>query len=387
MGSLNFIIWAPGFNPAYGGVIALHKLAHNLSLLGENSYLYTDRINPRWRAGMLPSDLPVVTDLDKTIVIYPEIVVGNPLNAKHVVRWVLNTPGVCGGDGIFGDDDLIFKFQEYFSVDEKYKVSGMLTALDVDFDTFANRDGPREGECFMVYKGKDKPLNQHRADSMCLDAYRGHFGLLADIFNSKEMFISYDHASFVIVQAALCGCLPVVIPDGIHSKEEWKALFPAAKFGIAYGFDDIPWARETLPRVRETLERIMEEDLGTVANLIRICNARVPAEGSPEPPKSEESVRELVVHAFRFFENGEMDAAQAICRRLIASGVQEFYVFYLSGIILFQQNEFYLAAERLNAAFRLSAGFPEERIKDVTDRLTAIRRILGDGERSGIESR
>ena len=377
MGSLNFITWAPGFTPAYGGVIALHKLAHNLSLLGENSYLYTDRINPKWRAGMLPSDLPVSTNMDKTIVIYPEIVVGNPLNAKHVVRWVLNTPGVCGGDGIFGDEDLIFKFQEYFSVDEKYKVSGLLTALDVDFDTFRNRNEPREGECFMIYKGKDKPLNLHKPDSMCLDAFRGHFGHLADIFNSKEMFICYDHATFVLAQAALCGCLPVVIPDGVHSKEEWKALFPAAKYGIAYGFDDIPWARETLPRVRENLERIMEEDLQSVVNFINICNSHVKVDVPPEPPEPETSVRELIIHAFRLFESSEFDAANAICDRLLTAGVQEFYVYYLSGIILFQRNEFKLAAERLDAAMRLSANVHEERIRHVTDRLTVIHKAMG----------
>jgi len=380
MGALTFITWAPGFNPAYGGVIALHKLAHYLAKLGEDSYLYTDRINPLWQAAMLPWDQPFTLDLDRTVVIYPEIVVGNPLNAKHVVRWVLNTPGVCGGDGEFGEQDLIFKFQEYFSLDGKYTVSGLLTAIDVDFDTFRNRNEPREGECFMVYKGKEKPLNQHKPDSLCIDAYRGHFGLLADVFNSREMFICYDHATFVFVQAALCGCLAVVIPDGVHDREEWTALFPGARYGIAYGFDDIPRARETLPRVRETLEQAMDEDVKTVVNFIQICKSKFSQESLPKNPDPGGSVRELVTQAFRLFESGDLDAAYAICNRLLTAGVQEFYVFYLAGIILFQRNQYGLAADPLNAALRLSSNLPEDRVKDVTDRLVAIHKMLGKGE-------
>jgi len=39
-----------------------------------------------------------------------------------------------------------------------------------------------------------------------------------------------------------------------------------------------------------------------------------------------------------------------------------------------------LAADPLNAALRLSSNLPEDRVKDVTDRLVAIHKMLGKGE-------
>ena len=63
---------------------------------------------------MFPKLLWRFFDRNKTVVIYPESTKGNPLKAKHVVRWILNTPGVCGGDGIFEKTDHIFLYHDFY---------------------------------------------------------------------------------------------------------------------------------------------------------------------------------------------------------------------------------------------------------------------------------
>ena len=46
-------------------------------------------------------------DLSDLIVIYPEIVFGNPLGAKNVVRWFLHNPGFFSGKIYYGQNTLI----------------------------------------------------------------------------------------------------------------------------------------------------------------------------------------------------------------------------------------------------------------------------------------
>ncbi len=45
-----------------------------------------------------------------SIVLYPEVVSGNPLKAAKVVRWTLNSPGLLGGDAHYADDEMVFVF-------------------------------------------------------------------------------------------------------------------------------------------------------------------------------------------------------------------------------------------------------------------------------------
>jgi hypothetical protein len=90
--SLSFITWCPmAFNPSSGGILALHKLTHNLALLGEKSYITTAQKNPAYLGEQITEEQAHRFDKNSTIVLYPEIVTGNPYNAKHVMRWILNT--------------------------------------------------------------------------------------------------------------------------------------------------------------------------------------------------------------------------------------------------------------------------------------------------------
>jgi hypothetical protein len=51
-------------------------------------------------------------DLNETIVIYGETIPGNPLNAPHVVRWILAPLGIAGVSQrhTWKDTDLVYHF-------------------------------------------------------------------------------------------------------------------------------------------------------------------------------------------------------------------------------------------------------------------------------------
>ena len=270
MKKLNYIVNIGPYNPHCGGIIAMHKLAHNLSLIGEQCFLTTNLKNPNW-LGSFTNDK--YFNIEDTVCIYPEIVNGNPLNVKNVVRWILNEVGVVGGDSsTWKDGDIAFVYADYFSGKERNRIVGELRAFDIMIDYWKDYGISRNGECYIVRKGKNKVLNKHSADSINLDNYNNEIAL--ELFNKCKKFICYDSECFLAVQAAMCGCEVLVVPkDGI-SKEEWRNRFPYFKYGIAYGEDDLEYAKETLHLVKDHISFLENESIELTKNFVNICESK-----------------------------------------------------------------------------------------------------------------
>jgi hypothetical protein len=230
---MKFVVYAPPYRADSGGVIALHKLAHNLTLLGEEAYIYTSIKNPDY-LGIQTQDNWMVND---SVVIYPEIVSGNPLGAKRVVRWLLNTPGALGGDGKYEDTDLVYKYVPIFKSPVPHK--GILRAMDLKLDKYVDKGLPRLGQCYTVRKGTNMYL--HEQNAIYFDHTISEEKLI-ELFNTTETFICYDELSFLLHQAALCGCDAVAIPTIECETEEAYRNGTDYKYGVAYGLGDIGWA-------------------------------------------------------------------------------------------------------------------------------------------------
>ena len=89
------IIAAPCYNESIGGVVVLHKLCHILNELGYNSSLTTTlKLSGQTEYFILNNkyNTKIATEinLEKDIIIYPEIEPGNPFGGKNVIRWILN---------------------------------------------------------------------------------------------------------------------------------------------------------------------------------------------------------------------------------------------------------------------------------------------------------
>ena len=108
---LRYIVNAPSFDPDSGGTIFLHELAHTLNSLGEEAYVWP--MAPIFRQGVKSRLWSLISrpafdtspslntplahkrmfNAPDTVVVYPEIVPGNPMGAQNVVRWLLYKPG------------------------------------------------------------------------------------------------------------------------------------------------------------------------------------------------------------------------------------------------------------------------------------------------------
>ena len=270
MSKLSFVIVSPlPFTRRWGGVCALFKLAEALERRDE---LVSVLIEPdREKRGRLAVDPSVV-------VILPEIYAYEPTGAKNVVRWILNIPALSGtGDG-YGSDDLIFLWSTAFAFDSKSPPAGLLFTTEWHHAHLKNRREPRKGTCHLVRKGHGKPLDKHPADSLSIDDYcdRGGIPYLADVFNSRERFICYDHATQLSTYAAICGCEVVVIPDGVRSVDQAIADDPQHTMlaGVAWGFEDLPRARLTAGSVPLMITASEESSDISIDQFVRTCYER-----------------------------------------------------------------------------------------------------------------
>jgi len=258
-----------GFDRTSGGVIALHKLCHDLRALGEDAYISH---GPGCYTLNTPLYIPNLKELKNDfIVVYPEVVLGNPLNCPRVVRWILNTPGAFGETTFYKEEqktDLIYKISSNFDYSGIGVRMGILSTLYTDYSIYKNYGYSRNGSCYLIKKGKVKE-KFHDETSLHLDV-SADWESIALIFNTKSIFYCYDTASYWSALAALCGCVCLVIPDGEKSATEWHKYFPHFDYGVAYGTDELEFATQTINKVSDHIKALENNNLKSVQRFINM---------------------------------------------------------------------------------------------------------------------
>lgn len=259
---LNFVIFSLPFQAHIGGAIALYNLARIIDEAGFLCKIFDmNGLN-------LPNSIfdKYATEGDvneNTVVVYPEIIVGNPLNAKYVVRWILCEIGIhCPSDiyTTWGKYDFVYHYGTYNSRKD-VKDYNLICPLYTS-PALKDHGKSRDGYCHIIRKGHKfhKSLKYiHPSDSLFLDDNLSQ-EILIEIFNRKEYLISYDPYSYICAMAALCGCIPIIVPIAGTTKEEWfKSLSTSVILeesgecelkGIAYGLEEVEYARNTLQELR-----------------------------------------------------------------------------------------------------------------------------------------
>lgn len=277
----------------------MHLLCHRLNLAGETAMLWPSlprvmvlrwqlrkmfyvarTIFPAWRRGFSigPFPNPVArkrADLDGAVVIYPEIVEGNPLGASRVVRWFLNKPGNFTGRTGFGPNDLMFFFQFAFD-DPKFNPDPDNKLTLVWLNELYRDEGntERTGSCYLLRKGVGRALVHDVEDSILLDDLTHEEK--AAVFNKTKYFYTYDQYTMYSLYAAICGCIPIIVPKPGMTKFDW-AKKPEDRFGIAYGEEEIPWAIETRAALLQRLRDRQNEEDAMLALFIAKCRSHFEA--------------------------------------------------------------------------------------------------------------
>lgn len=273
----NFIIFSPPYDENSGGIIVLHKLCHLLNQIGEEAYLWPASQKPalslfkRLKKKLSKQEYALCADYNtplakfsdlksSSIVVYPEIINGNPLKAKNVVRWLLHKPGFHTGVAEFSESELFFSYDENcYEPGYGIDISNILTVVAIN-PAYAFDDNPsRSGSCYMLRKGKGRDITHDDENSLFIDDLE--HDEVASVFKQKKYFYCYDEYTFFSQYAALCGCISVVMPAGDKSKEEWVENHPISKYGIAYGVDDIEHAIKTMDKVGDYFKELEQNSI------------------------------------------------------------------------------------------------------------------------------
>jgi len=286
MKKVKYVIMSPRTN--YGGVIVLHTLYYYLRELGENvkicysiSFAYNTFLKkvlfiPKWLVYNIYITVAKVLEHllgpdrfkhsfnipfknikrkltpfvgKNTIVVYPEIVLGNPLQAKRVVRWLLyyNSCYSQEGNKTIGYDksDLFFAFREAFNDNNLNPDCNVLFTPYFDLDLYKQTNyGARNGKCYIVRKGASRDDLPDTFDGKVIDDLSEREKVR--VFNECEFCISYDTQTAYSVLSSICGCISIVVPETGKSRGDYR-LNESEGYGVAFGFDqeEIDYAIKT----------------------------------------------------------------------------------------------------------------------------------------------
>lgn len=285
------VVYANAFDETRGGPIVLHRLVDRLNRMGEDAYVYprakqhgyshhcgvnlrtkiqtwyrNKRAHYRAKKNFrLNSDFETPIADRKTIreaiIVYPETVDGNPLRSKHVVRWLLHKPGFFRPQVRFGPNELTYFWHSGFAegvagIDQENHLKVNWIRSDVYFD----RKLPnRAGACRLIRKGKYTGLSEApEGDAAILIDDMTHEEK-AEVFNKTRVLYSHDPFTQYMTYAAMCGCIPVVVPQQDKSLHD-EFTNRADRWGIAYGDEEIDWAFETRGKLLDKISKEQESE-------------------------------------------------------------------------------------------------------------------------------
>ncbi|NDE89985.1 MAG: hypothetical protein EB059_02440 [Alphaproteobacteria bacterium] len=269
-----YYIIAPPYVRTSAGSRVLHLLCHSLNRKGHMAYLYMHPALP-WRKHQICPDLlaPVLNEQIvqshfergiAPIMVYPETITGNPFGSPCVVRYVLNFPGLLGGDTVYASEELCFSYGEVLAAHTREPHNILfLPMVDTRIYYPPPEGQKRQGTCFYADKyqvahhgqlfdiTKDSvEITRNKPDSQTPDQ-------IADLFRRSELFYVYENTALAI-EAVLCGCPVVFLPN--EHLTDMIALKEIGKDGYAWGAEP-----EEIARAKATVRQGAENYLKSYA--------------------------------------------------------------------------------------------------------------------------
>lgn len=200
----NYVVIAPPYSKS-AGVRALYALSDLLEARGfQAPVLCHEECSGHHCISSFTREMQ-----KEDIAIYPEIVWGNPLQFRHVVRYVLYFPGRLGGMQHFSSD-------EYVVTWDKAYLKGVpeLTLPLLDRKLFYDAGLPRTHDAIYEHKfcGAKRALNIPEAVHITMH-YPERKQDLVSLLQTTRTLYSYDHNSLLNNEAAACGARVKLVTD------------------------------------------------------------------------------------------------------------------------------------------------------------------------------
>ena len=208
-----YIFYFPCFTRS-NGIRVMMILAEKLIASGYKVLYYVPDKN-NWPES-IPTLDTVTKDLqENAIMVYPEIVAGNPLRVRNVARLVLFYPGRNGGMKKYHHSEMVFTYRPEF-----LPGADVLTIPWLDEQLFNNPGYTRTKDYCFVYKGGrwiDPPeLRQLETITMSWPETREQ---LADLLKHTRTLYSFDSDSAILYEAIACGVNVLIVTKNGYVKQ------------------------------------------------------------------------------------------------------------------------------------------------------------------------
>lgn len=304
---LSFIIYSPMYSETNGGAIVLHKLCHLLNEIGHKamifpffaplqyethnipSFEYGETVKNLWQFNLNKSfntpllditnmkNIELIRSSNDIVTIYPEIINGNPLGSKHVVRLLLNNPSALNPCFNYSSNELIYKYNSRINTDKlnNYFISELILHIlhtPIEYYNLNECNQKRSGTAYCIRKGKEIPISHNLTDSICIDGLS--HGEVSKIFKRVSTFFSYDPMTYYSQFAALSGCDSIIIKhanNDIFMNMNDLSLY----YGVAYGESNLNFARETRNLLLNDIKRRESMNYEIVMNFVAEISKKI----------------------------------------------------------------------------------------------------------------
>jgi GT2 family glycosyltransferase len=215
-----YYIDAPAYRRTSAGIRVMHLLCHALNSIGEEAYIYNTTTSPDLNTPIVTAEIAERHKKAKRepIVVYPEVVPGNPRRAGSVVRYVLNKAGLLGGDKAYAETELVFGYGRNALPDDA-DPQNILFLPPIDTQIFNNLDNPLDGQRngILLYPGRHQsalsryPQLAAEATLITYNWPESHEAL-AELFRRSEAVYCFESTS-IGAEASLCGCPAIILPS------------------------------------------------------------------------------------------------------------------------------------------------------------------------------
>lgn len=277
------IVNSPPYDPLSGGVRALYLLTHHLHTQGFKAMMGSRlrEWEPPFDVPMIPSERVHLT-YPRDVCVYPEISTGNIRKARHVVRFLLNRPGVAQTDVVahYGPDDFFVHFDKSH-VPAGRQSQDLYTPL-VD-RKYYHRTGEATVRSGFVVCTKRQPQKTVvipswvRPVELVAPSRQKTHEELGDIYRSAKAFIAFERTT-AIYEALSCGCPVVCMQSDVFNQATFQPRFEGA--GMSWNFTEagIAEAARTVDRFNQIYAGIEASYPARVEevflNILRVAAAR-----------------------------------------------------------------------------------------------------------------